>query len=55
MAMEGGERIFSRIHTKELLDLVKKTPTVENLVALGRKMVDIIKKQGTQKPEYVTE
>ena len=55
MPMKGGERIFSRVHTRELLDLVKNSKDVKGLIALGKKMVEIIKKQDTQKPEYVTD
>ena len=53
MPMKGGERIFSRRHTRQLLDLVKLEPSVENLITLGKKMAEIIKTQDTQKPEYV--
>lgn len=52
----GGERIFSRSHTKTLVKKAKKaseTQDDKDFKALGKYMFKCIKKQDTQTPEYV--
>lgn len=56
MELEGGERIFSRIHTKTLARLAKKaykSKSDKDYKALGKKVFAFIEKQNTQEPEYV--
>lgn len=54
MNIVGGERIFSILHTEELVSLSKKVDKGEaNEEELGELMKRIIHKQNTQKPEYV--
>jgi uncharacterized membrane protein (UPF0127 family) len=48
--IESGARIFSRQHTKEIIDLVKN----KNKQELGRAIVKIYDIQNNQKQEYVT-
>jgi uncharacterized membrane protein (UPF0127 family) len=45
-----GARVFSREHTKKLIELSKKNKLEE----LGRELVEILTIQETQKDEYVT-
>ena len=49
-----GARIFSRPHTKILVEAAKIGDSPENLKALGQLMVQMIYKQDTQEPEYST-
>ena len=54
--VEPGVRIFSRIHTRELIRLVKhanKTKEDKNYKRLGKKLFKILDIQNTQDPEYV--
>ena len=53
--LKGNERIFSRIHTKELVDLAKQANTKEELLKLGGTIAKILDKHDTQKPQYVNE
>ena len=58
MKMFTEERIFSRIDTRKLLDLVKKVDedkSNESLMKLGKKIVETIHKQDTQPVQYVEE
>jgi len=50
MNLKGGERIFSRIHTKELLDLAKDNDPKK----LAKRMIEIIEIQNNTPPEYTT-
>lgn len=57
MELEGGERIFSRIHTKKLISLSKKAKKSKKDIdykKLGKKVFDFINKQNTQKQEYTS-
>lgn len=47
--VSAGTRIFSRIDTKSIIDLVKKG----DLVGLGKLMVNVYDKHDKQKPDYV--
>lgn len=59
--LQGGERIFSRIHTRTLIKKAKKAQKYKNneaeftkkCKALGKYMFKCIHKQDTQQPEYV--
>jgi len=56
MILEGGERIFSRAHTKILIRFAKKaaaldTPTA--YAALGKRMFKFLKIQDSTEPEFV--
>lgn len=59
--LEGGERIFSRISTKQLIQWAKKAETNKDneelftkyCKRLGKRMFREIKAQNTRKPEYV--
>lgn len=54
MNIVGGERIFSILHTEELVNLSKKVDKGDaSEEELGELMQKIIHKQNTQKPEYV--
>lgn len=57
MPMEGGERIFSRIHTRELMKIAQEAQSTKNnkelLIKLGRKIAKIVEIHETQEPEYV--
>jgi len=56
MNIKGGERIFSRQHTKDIVDLVNKIKRGKaSLKDLGKYIADVIKTQDTQDPEYVYE
>lgn len=52
----GGERIFSRVHTKVLIKKAKKADISKDdkdYKALGKYMFKCIKSQDTREPEYV--
>lgn len=52
----GGERIFSRIHTRKLIKLAKranKSKKDSDYKKLGKTLFNIIEIQNTQEPEYV--
>lgn len=56
MPVEGGERIFSRPHTKILVRLAKKaykSKSEKDYKALGKKLFKILEIQNNQAPEYV--
>lgn len=61
MALYGGERIFRRAFTKQLIRLVKQADNVRNDVEdfnrickrIGKKMFKEIEAQDTRPPEYV--
>jgi len=56
MNIEGGERIFSRIHTKKLLDMVRKVKAGQAThEELGSLMSQIVKVQDGQEAQYVYE
>lgn len=52
MNLEGVERVFSRIHTKQLYDLSKKAESPANYRAIGRAMLRMLNKQNTQQQQY---
>lgn len=52
----GGERIFSRIHTRKLIKLAKranKSKKDSDYKKLGKTLFKFIEMQNTQEPEYV--
>jgi len=54
--LKGGERIFSRVHTKRIISLAKKAKKSKNdsdYKKLGNAIFTFINKQNTQKQEYV--
>ena len=56
MKLEGGERIFSRNHTKRLISLAKRAKRSKNdsdYMRLGKAVFSFIYKQNTQKQDYV--
>lgn len=56
MELDGGERIFSRKHTKTLIQFAKKAATTDNdndYKALGKRMFKFLQVQSETKPEYV--
>lgn len=61
MELWGGERIFRRPFTKQLIRLVKQADSIRDDIEafdrickrIGRKMFKEIKKQDTRPPEYV--
>ena len=56
MELDGGERIFSRKHTKTLIQFAKKAATTESdndYRALGKRMFKFLQVQSETKPEYV--
>jgi len=56
MKLEGGERIFSRKHTKTLIQFAKKasiTNKDNDYVALGKRMFKFLEAQQNAEPEYV--
>ena len=56
MELEGGERIFSRIHTKTLIRFAKKagsTQSDNDYKALGKKIFKFLQIQSDTDPEYV--
>jgi len=52
MNVKGNERVFSRIHTTQLYDLVIDAETPADFRAVGRAMVRMINKQDTQAPQH---
>jgi len=56
MNIKGGERIFSREHTQQLVEMVKQVKRGQKTEEdLGKLMAKIIKIQDNQEPEYVYE
>lgn len=56
MELDGGERIFSRKHTKTLIQFAKKAATTDNdndYKALGKRMFKFLGIQEKTDPEYV--
>lgn len=56
MELDGGERIFSRAHTKTLIKFAKKAATTNmdnDYKALGKRMLKFIQVQMETAPEYV--
>lgn len=56
--LEGNERVFSRVHTNQLVTLASQalsTDNVSDYKKVGRAMVRMINKQDIQEPEYVEE
>lgn len=56
MELDGGERIFSRKHTKTLIQFAKKaaiTDKESDYRNLGKRMFKFLKEQSETKPEYV--
>ena len=56
MELEGGERIFSRIHTKTLIRFAKKAASTESdkdYKNLGKKIFKFLQIQSETDPEYV--
>jgi hypothetical protein len=56
MELDGGERIFSRKHTKTLIQFAKKAATTNNdndYKALGKRMFKFLGIQENTNPEYV--
>lgn len=56
MELDGGERIFSRKHTKTLIKFAKKAATTDNdndYRALGKRMFKFLQVQTDTDPEYV--
>lgn len=56
MELEGGERIFSRSHTKTLIKFAKKASTTErdnDYKALGKRAFKFLQKQEDTEPEFV--
>lgn len=56
MELDGGERIFSRKHTKTLIQFAKKAATTDNendYKALGKRMFKFLDIQSNTTPEYV--
>lgn len=54
--IEAGVRLFSRIHTRELIRLVKhahKTKQDSDYKRIAKRLFKILNIQDTQKPEYV--
>lgn len=57
MELLGGERIFSRVHTRKMISLAKKaykSKSDADYKKLGKKVFSFIQKQNTQKQEYTT-
>jgi len=55
MELNGGERIFSRIHTRKLISLAKKAAKSKkdaDYKKLGKKVFEFIDKQNTQKQQF---
>lgn len=56
MELDGGERIFSRKHTKTLIQFAKKAAITDkdnDYKALGKRMFKFLQVQSETKPEYV--
>lgn len=51
--LEGGERIFSIKHTKQLIKLAKRAVDDDSYIDLADKMLDLIEIQNTQEKQYV--
>lgn len=52
MNLDGVERVFSRIHTKQLYDLSKEAKDPKHYRAIGRAMLRMLDKQNTQEQQY---
>lgn len=55
MELDGGERIFSRIHTRRMISLAKKarkSKSDKDYKQLGRSVFAFINKQNTQKQQF---
>lgn len=56
MELQGGERIMSRIHTRNLIKLAKKSKNTNdktNYIKLGKKFLDYLNIQDNQKQDFV--
>ncbi len=56
MELEGGERIFSRAHTKTLIKFAKKAAATQNdndYKALGKRVFKFLQVQSETEAEYV--
>lgn len=56
MELDGGERIFSRKHTKTLIQFAKKAAATDNdndYKALGKRMFKFLQVQTDTEPDYV--
>jgi hypothetical protein len=56
MELEGGERIFSRKHTKTLIKFAKKASSTQNdndYKTLGKRVFKFLQEQSDASPEYV--
>ena len=56
--LKGNERVFSRIHTRQLYNLtgkIEKTPGDARYRMLGKAITRMINKQDSQEPEYSSE
>jgi hypothetical protein len=56
MELDGGERIFSRTHTKTLIKFAKKAASTQNdndYKALGKRVFKFLQVQSETDPEYV--
>lgn len=53
MKMYGGERIFSRVSTKEIISLYNKANDDKSLIELGLAVIKEVNAQNKRKPEYV--
>lgn len=56
MELEGGERIFSRKHTKTLIKFAKKASITHNdndYKQLGKRVFKFLEEQSNNSPEYV--
>jgi uncharacterized membrane protein (UPF0127 family) len=51
--LHGSERVYSRIHTKQLYDLSVKAKSDNDFKSIGRAMMRILNKQDTQEQETV--
>ena len=52
MNVEGNERVFSRIHTRQLYNLSLNASEPADFRRIGRAMVRMINKQDNQKPQF---
>lgn len=53
--MKGGERIFSRKHTKDIVQMATSCKTSADRINLGKYVAAAIRKQDMQQPEYTEE
>jgi uncharacterized membrane protein (UPF0127 family) len=53
--LQGGERIFSRKHTKKLIDKTLLAKTPKDLEKIGKELIKIIDIHNKQNPQYVEE